>query len=112
MHERAYIVLTAVLLYVVGAWVLGWVGGWDDVRACAAVRSTTASSAAVVLLYMVHACGCVANPPIFSSLVVLQRCGSWPYVLIRYTRRFAPLAPATLADTEELNKMLPGTTNG
>ena len=36
----------------------------------------------------VHGCGWVGRwlSPLFSPLVVLQRCGSWPYVLLRYVR--------------------------
>ena len=62
---------TAMMLYMVGR----WVGGWGAVRA----------AAVVLLLYLVHAGGYVGGwlTPFFSPVVVLQRCGSWPFVLLQ-----------------------------
>ena len=39
--------------------------------------------------------GWVATPPLFGPLVVLDRCGSWLYLLVRYVQ-FFPSIPVAL----------------
>ena len=75
--------------HVIGAFVARYVGGWVGVSVGGVLYVLL-----VVVLYccktpLHRACGWVANRLVLGPLVVLQRCGLLPYVLLRYVQFFA-----------------------